>query len=264
MKKLNYWITGVACLFLMGMQVDAQNGMSAKEIMQKSRDVSKMAGMESVTQLRIVDAKGRERIRKITMASRDEGNVEKRIIKFLEPADVKGTGLLVFDYEHKNDEMWLYLPALRKTRKIVSSEKGRNFMGSEFSNADMAAPNLPDFMLKKLPDEKAGGVDCYKIEMTPLSNALMREYAFAKKIVWIGKKDFVMRKAVYYDRDGEIHKVLTAGDVAELDPVRQKYMAREMSVVNKLNGRKSYIKMLQVQYNPHVNPEYFTLTYLQK
>ena len=264
MKKLNYWITGMACLFLMGMPGYAQDGLSAEEIMQKSRDMSKMAGMESVTQLRIVDAKGRERIRKITMASRDEGNVEKRIIKFLEPADVKGTGLLVFDYEHKNDEMWLYMPALRKTRKIVSSEKGRNFMGSEFSNADMAAPNLPDFMLKRLPDEQAGGVDCYKIEMTPLSNVLVREYAFAKKTVWIGKKDFVMRKAVYFDRDGEIHKVLTAGDVAELDPVHKKYIAREMSMVNKLNGRKSYIKMLQVQYNPHVNPEYFTLTYLQK
>ncbi len=245
------------------MPLQAQNP-GAREIMQKSRDVSKVKGMESVTQLCIVDAKGRERVRKITMASRDEGNVEKRIIKFLAPADVKGTGLLVFDYENKDDEMWLYLPAIRKTRKIVSSEKGKNFMGSEFSNADMAAPNLQDFTLKKLPDGQTGGVDCYRIEMTPLNASLVREYGFAKKIVWIGKKDFVMRKAVYYDADNEVHKVMTLGDIMELDPAHKKYLAREMTMVNKQNGRKSYIKMTQVQYRPDINPDYFTLSFLQR
>ena len=264
MKKINGILLGLVATFSMTGMTYAQDELRGQEIMQRSRDVSEVAGMESITQLRIVDAKGRERIRKITMASRDEGNVEKRIIKFLEPADVKGTGLLVFDYENKNDEMWLYLPAIRKTRKIVSSEKGKNFMGSEFSNADMAAPNLKDFSIRKLGEEEAGGVLCYKIEMIPVSSPLAREYGFAKKMVWIGKKDFVMRKAVYYDEDGAVHKVLIAGDVVALDPEHKKYMAREMTMVNKLNGRKSYIKMLKVQYNPNVNPDYFTLTYLQK
>ena len=242
--------------------VQAQQGLSARAIMQRSIDVAQVAGMEAVTELRITDAKGHVRTRKIAIASKKEAGMEKRIIKFLEPADVKGTGLLVFDYPDKNDEMWLYMPAIRKTRKIVSSEKGKNFMGSEFSNADMAAPNLNDFRFKKLGEGTVDGVPCYKIEMTPVSGSVAREYGFAKKDVWIGKKDFVMRKALYYDDEGEVVKVLTATNVQPVDPAHKKYLAREMTMVNEQNGRKSYFRMLQVQYNPNVKEEYFTLGYL--
>ncbi len=264
MKTLKYLFLGLTGFLFAGISLFAQNDLSGIEIMRKSRNVSKFAGLEAVTQLRIVDARGRERIRKITMASRVEGSVEKRIIKFLDPPDVRGTGMLVFDYEDKNDELWLYLPALRKVRKIVSTEKGKNFMGSEFSNADMTAPNIGDFKINKLGEEKIANTDCYKVEMIPVNGALAREYGYAKKIAWIGVKDFVMRKAIYYDEEGEVHKILTAGDIVLLDQVHEKYIAKEMTMINKENGRKSYLKMLRVQYNPKVNPAYFTMAYLQK
>ncbi len=238
--------------------------LSARDIMQRSIEVSKVAGMEAVTELRIVDARGRERVRKVAMASRDEGSVEKRVIRFLEPADVRGTALLVFDYPDKDDDMWLYLPAIRKVRKIVSSEKGKNFMGSEFSNADMAAPNLGDFRLQMNGEGTADGVPCYRILMIPLDERIAREYGFSKKEVWIGKKDFVMRKAVYYDDLGEVEKVLTATRVEPVDPAGKKRLAREMTMVNEQNGRKSYFRILQIQYNPNVKEEYFTLSYLQR
>ncbi|MCK4853304.1 MAG: outer membrane lipoprotein-sorting protein, partial [Bacteroidales bacterium] len=110
-----------------------------REIIQKSRDASKLAGMEAITTLRIYDAKGRERVRQTSMASKlfDSGATEKRVIRFLSPAEVKGTGMLIYDYDEKNDDMWIYMPALRKTRRIISNEKNKSFMGSEFSNADM-------------------------------------------------------------------------------------------------------------------------------
>ncbi len=118
-----------------------------REIMQKSRDVSKLDGMEAISTLRIYDAKGRERVRETSMASKlfESGAIEKRIIRFLAPAEVKGTGMLIYDYDQRNDDMWIYMPALRKTRRIISNEKSKSFMGSEFSNADMSAPSLEDF-----------------------------------------------------------------------------------------------------------------------
>ncbi len=239
-------------------------GDAAREIMQKSIDVSRVKGIETITELRIMDAKGHERDRKIAMASRREGDMDKRIIKFLEPADVKGTGLLIFDYSGKDDEMWLYMPAIRKTRKIVSSEKGKNFMGSEFSNADMAAPNLDDFTLESKGEAEADGTTCYKILMVPKSDKIAREYGFSKKMVWIGKKDYVMRRAEYFDQDGTLQKVLTATDVQPVDPQHTKYLAREMTIVNKENGRSSSFKMTRVQYNPDIDPNIFTLSYLER
>ncbi len=236
----------------------------ARSIMQRSIDVAKVPGMEAVTELRIVDARGRERVRKVAMVSRDEGAVEKRLIRFLEPADVKGTGLLVFDYPDKDDEMWLYLPAIRKVRKIVSSDKGKSFMGSEFSNADMAAPNLDDFRLSYVGEGTADGVPCYRITMIPKDDRVAREYGFSKKEVWIGKKDMVMRKAIYYNDFGEVEKVLTATAVQPVDPERKKLLARKMTMVNEQNGRKSYFRILEVRYAPDVKDEYFTLSYLRQ
>ena len=97
------------------------------------------------------------------MASKTfEDNTEKRIIKFISPAEVQGTGILIYDYENRPDDMWIYLPALRKTRRIVSREKSNSFMGSEFSNADMTAPSLEDFEYTLLGSEKIDETDAGK------------------------------------------------------------------------------------------------------
>ncbi len=76
--------------------------------------------------------------------------LEKRFIRFIEPADVRGTAMLIVDNENTADEMWIYLPALKKVRRIVSSEKGKSFMSSEFSNADISSPPISDFVNRHL------------------------------------------------------------------------------------------------------------------
>ena len=241
----------------------AQDG---REIMEKSREASRMVGMEAVSTLKIMDARGRERIRQTSMASRlfRETNTEKRIIRFLAPADVKGTGMLIFDYDDKNDDMWIYMPALRKTRRIVSSEKGKSFMGSEFSNADMTAPNLDDFEYSYLATDQMDGIPCWKIEVIPVSEDVMAEMGFDRKIVWIGQNDNVLRKAEYYDAEEELVKVMSAKNVKLLDAAGSKYMATHMEIENMQNGRKSVMTMDTIQFNPSIGDQYFTIDYLEK
>ncbi len=138
----------------MGLVVAAFTAVSTsaqnpKDIVKKSHEVVKVSSFEAVSTLTITDSKGNQRIRKNSMASVSEPDgTEKRIIKFISPADIKGTGILIYDYPEKSDDMWIYLPALRKTRRIVSKEKSKSFMGSEFSNANMTAPGLEDFSYK--------------------------------------------------------------------------------------------------------------------
>ena len=102
-------------------------------------------------------------------------------MRFLSPEDVKGTGLLTFDYKKKDDDIWLFMPALRKTRRIISTEKAKNFMGSEFSYSDMSPPVLDDFNYKRLADEKCGEEDCWKVEMIPANEKAAEENGFSKK-----------------------------------------------------------------------------------
>lgn len=252
----------LALLFL----AQAQDNLTGRQIMEKARDAQTLSGTEYVGTLIIYDKKGNERTRKIAAASRDypEEAVSKRIIRFLEPADVKGTAMLIFDYDDRDDDMWIYMPSLRKTRRIVSSDKGKSFMGSEFSNSDMAAENMEEFTYNLQGEESFKETDCWKIEVLPVDETVAEENGFSRKITWIGKNDFVMRHALFYDLFEELHKEQTNSDVRLLDAAGQKYQAAEMIMVNVQNGRQSIMRMDQVLFNPNVKDEYFTTRYLEK
>ena len=262
-RRISFFVT---VFIFSGLAVLSANSPDVLEVMQKSREVSKLAGLESISTLKIIDSKGRERVRKTAMASKefDQGRTEKRIIRFLEPADVSGTGMLIFDYENDTDNMWIYMPALRKTRRIVSSDRSKNFMGSEFSNADMTASNINDFNYLYLGEEEINGQMCFKIESQPLNEDIADENGFTKKISYIDKKIFVLRKAEYYDLDGELLKILNVPKFELIDQSRGKYLATEMIMQNIQNGRKSTMQMDKVQFNPNVPDDYFTTRYLEK
>ena len=143
-------------------------GPSAREIMDKVALTRKLDGSEAVVKM-VMFGDGATRERKITMATKlfDGGKTEKRIYRFLSPADVQGTGVLVFDYETQSDDVWIYLPALRKTRRIVSSQKSQSFMGSEFTYGDLNIPPLDDFNYTLVKEEDYGGEGCFVIDVLP-------------------------------------------------------------------------------------------------
>jgi outer membrane lipoprotein-sorting protein len=253
-------------LFFILAGLRAEEVLSAKQIMDRSFKATKLAGAEALSTMTIIDSKGRERIREIASVTKlyDNGQTEKRLIRFLSPADVKGTGLLTYDYDKEDDDIWLFMPALRKTRRIISSEKSKNFMGSEFSYADMTPPNLDDFTYKILGDQEVEGELCWKIEMVPKNFDVADENGFSRRIAYIAKQDFVIRKAIYYDLEEEFHKELTVKEVRELDTKNHRYRPMQMIMINRKNGRKSIMKVDEIKFNPDVKDEYFTTRYLER
>ena len=245
---------------------NAQNTLSAYEIVDRAQETIKVKGVQGVSVMRIIDEKGRERVRKIRQVTKlfNDGDTEKRLLRFMAPADVKGTGLLTYDYKVKDDDLWLYMPALRKTRRIVSSEKAKNFMGSEFTYSDMTPPSLDDFNFNHLGEEEINGVLCYKIEWIPVDEDIAEENGFSKRIILLGKKDFVVRKAIYYDLDEELHKELTVHEVKELDTVNHKFRAMHLEMVNHQNNRRSVLINEQLEFNPNLKDDYFTIRYLER
>ena len=245
--------------------VSAQN-LTAKQVQEKAIEATRVKGSESLSTLTIISKNGQERVRKMSMVSKlyDNGDTEKKLVKFTAPADVKGTGFLSFDYKEEADDKWIYMPALRKTRRIISSENAKSFMGSEFSYADMSLPTVEDFNYKFLNAETINGEPCYTIEITPKNDEIASENGFSKKISHISKNDFVLRKAWYYDLSGEKEKVLTVSSVIEVDKTNHKYKIKEMKMVNLLNGRQSTSVIDEIQYTPNVSDDYFTTRYLEK
>ncbi len=240
--------------------------LTARQIAQKATEATKVKGVEAVMTMTIMDSKGRERVRKIAQVSKlyNNGKTDKRLVRFLSPADVKGTGLLTFDYEDRDDDIWLYLPALRKTRRIVSSEKSKSFMGSEFSYADMTPPSLDNFTFELLGEEAIRNTPCYQIEWTPLDDDIADEAGFSKRISYVGKTDFVMRKSIYYDIDEALHKEMNVYEIREIDPQNHKYRLMHLEMENLQNGRKSILKVDQIRFSPDIKDDFFTTRYLER
>ena len=234
------------------------------EIQKKSMAATRLAGSEVVATLLIIDAKGRTRERTIAQISKlfDKGNTEKKLIRFLSPPDIKGTGFLVFDYRDESDDKWISMPALEKTRRIISSENAKSFMGSEFSYADISLPSLDNFIYSILGEEDIGGVPCWKISILPADDETAHENGYSKKIAYIGKHDFVLRRALYFDLEGDPYKELTVGEIKELDTINHKYRILHMEMENKKNGRRAILHTDQIRFNPDVKDDYFTQRYL--
>ncbi len=246
-------------LLIVTATVSAQD---AKEISKKALDVTDIDAMEMTSTLKIYDAKGRERMRETVTASKKFGQVTKIITKFTAPADVKGIGLLVYDYEDKNDDMWIYLPALRKVRRIVSSEKGKSFMGSEFSNADMSKPNLNDYTYELLGTETYNGKECWKVQSIPVNDDIAYDYGFSRKIALIDKNSYFTYKVSYYDLNDELHKEMTVSEYEEVN--NGKYLARNMEMVNLQSGRKSVLTIDKIQSGSALSENSFTPAALEK
>ena len=258
----------IVCLPLLGLMMgsSAEAWPTAKQVVEKAFHASKLPGSEMISTLTIINAKGQKRVRKTAAISKlyDGGKTEKRLIRFLSPADVKGTGLLSYDYEKKDDDIWFYLPSLRKTRRIVSTEKAKNFMGSEFTYADINQPAVDDFTYKMLRQEKADGVDCYVIESTPKNTKVAKENGFSRRVAWFAVKDNMIRKARIFDLKGKLLKVLSATDVRLIDKKNNRYRAHSMKMVNKQNGRSSTMTVNKLKLRAKIPDKYFTSRYLER
>jgi hypothetical protein len=243
-----------------------QPTLSAREIMDKVALSRKLAGSEAVIRMSIGGDGGQSRERELAMASKlfDGGRTEKRIYRFLSPADVKGTSVLVFDYETEADDVWIYLPALRKTRRIISSQRSQSFMGSEFSYGDLNVPALDDYSYKLVKEEPFDGESCWVIEVSPKSADVASAEGYARKTYWISKQTFAVRRGLYYDAKGVLLKELKTADVKLIDTKNQRYRPMRMEMLNKQNGRKSVFACEKIAFAPETSDEHFTTRYLER
>ncbi len=217
--------------------------------------------MSSTISLTITDKGGSIRKRTISMITKSypDGS-EKRLIKFIEPADVRGTALLIIDNKDIPDEMWIYLPALKKTRRIVSSEKGKSFMSSEFSNSDMSSPALSDFTYKHLSG--SGENKQWIIESTPVTSQKADEYGYSKKISWFNSDTWQLKKMEYYNFDNQLFKTI---EIKSIQPVEDgKYIIRNMVSKNISTGRSSEILLDKIVTNTKIEDSVFSLQNLER
>jgi len=177
----------------------------ARSIMQKvdTRDNGKTVE-EDMTMV-LIDKKGRKRTRVIKSYSKDYGRDEYRVMFFKSPADVKNTAFLTYDYKDsgKDDDQWIYLPALKKVKRIPSSDKSSAFMGSDFSYFDMTDRNLHDYDFRLLKETEVRGHPAWMIEALPRSKKIEKESGYKKSIDIVRKDNYLIVRSIEFMKNGK-------------------------------------------------------------
>jgi hypothetical protein len=191
------------------------------------------------TTLYIYDSKGNQRQRTVQTSSVQYSDVTKTVSKFIAPAEVSGTSILIHDYENKSADMWIYLPSTRKVRRIAGSERKNSFMGSEFTNGNLSRPDMKEYYYKMLGSENHGGKDCYKIEITGKKPEIAKMDGYYKQISWIEKSLNLCLKTTYYDQKGKLLKTQLYKDYKK--QANDKFFCYIMEMKNEVSGRSSVI-----------------------
>ena len=237
-------------------------GETGYDIMKKADEVAEPKTSSSTATLTIHSKKGSDRIREVIMMSKDYGDVSKQVIAFTTPKDVAGTAYLMFDYDDddKDSDNWLYLPAMKKTRRIASSgsESEGSFMGTDFTYQDMGDRSLSKYDYNLLGEDNIDGVACYKVEC--ISKAHTEKDP--RYITYIGKSDYIMRKCEFYDRQNQLHRVLTCTDFTTIKGFTT---AQKMKMENVQTGTWSLIETKNIKYDDEdIDDSLFTVAALEK
>jgi outer membrane lipoprotein-sorting protein len=200
----------------------------------------------------LTNKQGKQRIRKIKQFSKDMGNVEKSIMFFQSPADVKNTSFMNWTYDSdKSDDQWIYLPALKKVKRISSDSKSDYFMGSDFTYDDLGDRKLDADKHRLLKSEKINGIDCYVVE----SVSKDEDYMYSKTKTWIRKDNFVGMKKEFYDEDEDLLKILT---IKKVKKIKGFWVITNSEMKNVQKNHKTSIVLSNVQINTGVSDAKFT------
>ena len=240
--------------------------LSGREIMQRVDDRDDGDNGSSEMEMALIDKSGHERSRKIRSFNKDKGEDKLRIMFFLEPADVKDTGFLTYDYDdpRKDDDQWLYLPALRKTKRIASSDKSGSFMGSDFNYADMTRKDLDAYDFKILKEEEVRGAKTWVIEAVPKTREEIEETGYTKSVVFVRQDNYVVARAVHWEKEGGRLKYMDATKIEKIDGI---WTITENSMTTKQGNEtlhKTVLRFSNVKYNQNLAEDMFTVRRLEK
>ncbi len=214
----------------------------------------------------LIDKRGNERVRRIRLFVKDFGKDDYQLMFFLEPADVKDTGFLTYDYddEDRDDDQWLYLPALKKTKRIATGDKSGSFMGSDFSYADLTSRPLKNYDYRLLQEGEVDGAPVWIIEAIPRTEEEIDETGATKTVSFVRKDNYVVVRAKTWLKKGGRNKYLEVKSLERIDGI---WVPTEMHMTTKKGKKvlhKTVLKNENVRFNQDLAEDLFSTRQLEK
>ncbi len=253
MKHLQITTAIIAMIMAIGFSPSVKGqSLTGKQIIEKVYNRPTGDDQTSDLTMTLINKSGDQRVRKIKQFTKDIGEVEKSIMFFFSPADVKNTSFMNWTYDSdQGDDQWIYLPALKKTKRISSDSKSDYFMGSDFTYDDLGDRKLEDDIHKLLREETLDGKECYVVE----SVSIDEDYMYLKTVVWVDKSNFTGVKKEFYDEDEDLLKILTIKEVEEISGI---WMITNSEMKNVQKNHRTSIILTNIQINTGISESKFT------
>lgn len=248
--------------FLGGLPALAQavEAPDADEIIQRSLQAYYYAGDDgrSRVSMRLINAQGKQRLREMTMLRKNLGadGEQRYYIYFHKPSDVKGTSFMVWKYPAKDDDRWIFIPAIKLVRRIAADDKRSSFVGSDFTYEDISGREAGDETHSLLRSEDWQGRPTYVIESRPKATI-----DYVRRVSWIDRDRHVPLKEEYYDARGEMLRIFTADEVKLVDGL---WTASRRTMRDKQSGHRTVVLLEDISYNIGLGDDLFTQRYLRR
>lgn len=248
----------VVCLSVTGINAADLTG---EEIVERLKDDSALTGSgTAIINLITQNSRGDQRSNKLKIFRQDDGKVEKQLLEYLEPADVRGTKFLSLNEEDsQKEQMWLFLPALGRERRIAGHMTKDSFMGTDFTYEEIGGSrNYSDnYHSKRLEDKYVDDYLCYQLELIPLDNE--SEYSRVMMCVW--QEEYMPLKIEFYNLDGQLKKKLKFSKLKKEDD--GDYMPQLIVMTDVLEETSTTVEVLE-RSNQKLPEDYFTMRYLRR
>jgi outer membrane lipoprotein-sorting protein len=203
---------------------------------------------------------GKTQTRQTKIYRLDYADQRKSIVLFTNPSNVKGTAFMSYDYNDlkKDDDQWLYLPALKKTRRISASNRGDYFLGTDFTYEDIklgSKMSKSDYRYNTITEEPVDGDRCYLVEGTPVNDQIAKELGYRKVHYWIDAGSWMIRRIQFWDVAGNLLKTSQISKVEKVDGI---WTVLKLEAENHKTGHKTSIAFSSVDYKTNINGDLFS------
>lgn len=263
----------VGSLVLVAVNSALAEDISANEVMYNAEEKYDGNTQISDSSMLLIDAAGNKRLRKIKSFRKDFGSQlkdQKTVYFFEYPEDIKDTSYLNFDWAAENidDDSWLYLPALKKVKRLAASDKSDAFLGSDFTYTDIKTDKRQywDYTYLKMSDV-IDGHDCWLLEGLPKKGneeKVRKETGYSKVHIWVRKDNFVKVQGQFWVLKGKKMKYFKASDIEIINGI---WTAKTNHMSTTKNGRVEHstvLKLDSVVYDKEVDDSYFTPQKMQR
>lgn len=239
---------------------------SADEVVSRINAVADGEVVSREIEMLMTDRRGTQRSRKTISFRKNYEDQKKTVLFYLEPANVRDTGFLIWDYlpAQDADDQWLYLPALRKVRRISAADRGDYFLGTDFTYEDIKLDGKLeplDYDFAFLGTEPLDGRESYQLEATPKDESIAKELGYSRTAFWVDPNNWMIQRAKFWDLKGNLLKTLTVSDVRQVSDI---WTRHELMLVNHQTGHSTQFLFSNVDYVSPIDDEFFTRSALER